>query len=156
MQGHIYLLHFSAPVGNPANPRAMARHYTGWAIDPEQRNAEHKAGRGAALTRAAVAAGVTWQLFVLCEGSRDTERAIKNLKNARRLCPICGRAHQGGRLYLPVNSHQLTLFDADPFDLPAPAYRPDGLEWAYRKAAERARPAPVVTFDGQSDGYIEF
>ena len=29
--GTVYLLHFLEPIGNPANPRAMAQHYIGWA-----------------------------------------------------------------------------------------------------------------------------
>ena len=29
VQGTVYLLHFLEPIGNPANPRAMAQHYLG-------------------------------------------------------------------------------------------------------------------------------
>jgi hypothetical protein len=29
VQGTVYLLHFLEPIGNPANPRAMAQHYIG-------------------------------------------------------------------------------------------------------------------------------
>jgi hypothetical protein len=29
VQGTVYLLHFLEPIGNPANPHAMAQHYIG-------------------------------------------------------------------------------------------------------------------------------
>jgi putative endonuclease len=120
MRGAIYLLHFSRPVGNPQSPRGQARHYIGWSLDPEQRNAEHRAGRGAALTRAAAALGIDWQLFILAEGDRTLERRVKALKAAPRLCPVCGRSHPGGRLHVRREVEQLA-FDLDDDWPPLPA-----------------------------------
>jgi hypothetical protein len=155
MHGHIYLLHFARPVGNPENPRGQARHYLGWALDPEARERQHRAGCGAALTRAAVAAGIDWELFILAEGDRYLERHLKNLHAGPRLCPICGRTHRRGRLHIPADAGQLALdLDGDPFDVPAPwplDGPPDTFEWAYLQAARRARPyvppAPFVDAD---------
>ena len=53
-------------------------------------------------------------MFVITEGSRDLERALKQKKATPRLCPICSRSHPGGRLHLPPPAWgQLPLFDAD-------------------------------------------
>ena len=52
----VYLLHFSSPY-------KRARHYLGWTMhDLEFRLAHHANGTGAGLTRAAAAAGITWQV----------------------------------------------------------------------------------------------
>ena len=32
--GWVYIIHFSRPLGNLDNPRAQARHYAGFALDP--------------------------------------------------------------------------------------------------------------------------
>lgn len=159
MHGYIYLLHFARPVGNLDNPRGQARHYVGWAHDPLTRNLEHRAGLGAALTRAAVAAGITWELYVLTEGDRALERQIKNLKAAPRLCPVCGRQHPGGRLHLPATAIQLPLAltdsDPDPFEAPAArAGRVDGFEIA---TLRRWREARIVRYDlGDTGGDLPF
>lgn len=134
----VYLLHFSAPI----SPRHSCQHYLGYAGDLASRLAEHKAGRGARLTQVALERGITWELARTWQGDRALERQLKNRKGARVLCPICNPRPLQLALDLP---------EPDPFEVPAPAYRPDGLEWAYRKAAERARPLSVLSFDGQSD-----
>lgn len=87
----VYLLHFSRPIGNPANPRAQARHYIGWTPDNnlDNRLADHRAGNGSHVTRAAVLAGVEIVLARTWPGSRTTERHPKNRKESNRLCPIC-------------------------------------------------------------------
>jgi predicted GIY-YIG superfamily endonuclease len=139
MHGQIYLLHFARPVGNLANPRGQARHYIGWALDAQAREQEHRAGRGAALTRAAVALGIDWRLYVLAEGDRALERRLKNLRAAPRLCPVCGCTHPGGRLHVPTAAQLALDLDPDPFDVPAPAWPAwDAYEAAYTRAWRRA------------------
>lgn len=95
----VYVLQFSAPLGS-AKHRAST--YIGYA-DPgrlQERLAEHRAGQGAAITRAAVDRGYSLQLVAAIDGGRDLERRLKNFKNARkairwierqpvRLCPGC-------------------------------------------------------------------
>jgi predicted GIY-YIG superfamily endonuclease len=152
MIGHIYLLHFHRPLGNLTNARALASHYIGWALDPEARERAHRAGQGAAMTRAAAAAGIPWDLFVLGEGDRALERRIKNLKATPRLCPICGRRHPGGRLRLPQLVYaQLALDLDDPFDLPAPGTRWDYYELSQQRRWREARALPLGQYDGQVD-----
>lgn len=73
--GTVYLLHFDRPIGNAANRRAQASHYVGWALDVEERLDQHEKGQGAALTRAAVAAGVTWQVFLRAGVKMDAWRS---------------------------------------------------------------------------------
>ena len=80
--GIIYLLHFTQPYKH-------ARHYTGWADDLEERIWRHSHGRGARLTAVVVAAGIRFDLARICEGTRHTERAIKNAGGAVRYCPLC-------------------------------------------------------------------
>lgn len=88
-QGTVYLLHFDQPYKH-------ARHYTGWASDLTARLAEHAAGRGARLTQVVKEVGLSWQLARTWPGTRATERAIKDRRNAPRLCPVCSPHPQPG------------------------------------------------------------
>lgn len=133
-----YLLHFHRPIGNPANSRALAQHYGGWAVDLDARDGEHRAGRGAAITRWAVQQGIGWDTFVLGYGDWHLEKRIKALKNYRRICPICGTRHPAGRLHIPATPVLQLAFDldGDPFDVaaPAPRRRIDPYEWLTRRS----------------------
>lgn len=83
----VYILHFSEPLHH-------ARHYCGFARDLQERIHQHRAGKGAKLTRAVVAAGITlevvriWYLDDYYE-ARDLEREIKRDNHGPRYCPIC-------------------------------------------------------------------
>src|SRR3954452_8463461 len=68
--GTVYVLHFE-----PAYHHA--RHYIGWAVSVEPRLAEHMAGSGSPLVRAAIAAGVRVELAATIPGSRYLERRLK-------------------------------------------------------------------------------
>jgi predicted GIY-YIG superfamily endonuclease len=82
----VYLLHFDPKLHH-------ASHYIGFAKSSiEQRVLQHQQGQGAALTKAAVAAGIELKLVRSWEGDRALERRLKNQKNAPRLCPICNIA----------------------------------------------------------------
>jgi hypothetical protein len=89
----VYLFHADEPIGNLSNPRAMARHYIGYADELACRIAIQLAGnaQSAALMRAFIAAGVGVELARIWPGAtRRFERQLKRQKNApRRLCPIC-------------------------------------------------------------------
>lgn len=89
MQGFVYTLHFSRPYEH-------ARHYTGWALDPERRVAEHLSGNGKAspLVRAALADGIEVTVAYIRPGDRFLERRIKNQGGASRRCPLC-KAERG-------------------------------------------------------------
>jgi hypothetical protein len=92
--GHgVYLFHADEPIGNLTNPRAMARHYIGYADELACRIAQQLAGNAhsAALMRAFINAGVGVELVRIWPGAtRRFERQLKRLKNTpRRLCPIC-------------------------------------------------------------------
>jgi len=132
---------FSRPLGNLANARAQARHYSGWCDDPdgdgaglERRIAEHLAGRGSKLTRAALAHGIEITLVAAWRAPLAFEKQLKRIKNAPRLCPICCRVRgQKARHVAPVTQLELPLFAVEPwpahFDFPTPtASRPDWLE----------------------------
>lgn len=92
----IYLLHFepayTAPIG--ATDRVKrAQHYLGSTDrDPQERLAEHVAGQGSPLVRAAVLAGCDVQLAATWPGGRVEERRIKRAHNHARRCPICREA----------------------------------------------------------------
>jgi predicted GIY-YIG superfamily endonuclease len=81
---HLYLLHFSRPL-------AHARHYLGQTDRTvDERVAEHRAGRGANLTRWAVASGIELVLArVWVDAPRCEEQRLKNRGRLRRLCPVC-------------------------------------------------------------------
>jgi len=80
--GVIYLLHFTQPYQH-------ARHYTGWTEDVLDRLELHATGRGARLMTVIYHAGIGFVLARTCEGTRHTERAIKNSGGAVRFCPLC-------------------------------------------------------------------
>lgn len=136
--GYVYLLHFYSPLGTPGNPRAQARHYIGWALDINERLAQHRTGRGAAITRAAVQAGISFDLVEWWPGDRHLEAQIKRRKEHPRLCPICGVKHRKGHLCL--DWQQLPLFD-DPWPAPARPPRIDWYEISMRRQWSAARAA---------------
>jgi predicted GIY-YIG superfamily endonuclease len=80
--GVVYLLHFS-------HPYQHARHYTGWTEDLIERLGCHASGRGARLMTVIYHAGIGFTLARIREGTRRTERAIKNAGGASRYCPLC-------------------------------------------------------------------
>ncbi len=91
----VYLLHYTQPIGNTANPRGTAQHYLGSTNDLERRLTQHEAGKsGAGIVRAFVAAGVTFVLARTWEGGKQEERKLKNWHKARQLCPICRHTGQ--------------------------------------------------------------
>lgn len=150
----VYLLHFAQPLGNPNNPRALAAHYVGWAVNLEDRMREHHAGRGAAITRAAVARGVAFEVVQTWPGDYRLEHHIKRLKNAPRLCPHCGQKHPRGPLCLYFVQLELPLFD--PFDLPEPATRMDWYELSYIRRANRWQPQIAVDLSRYDTPEIPF
>ncbi len=92
--GTVYLFCFSRPMGNLSNSRAQATHYLGWGNgDASERIGNHLAGRGSALTRAAVAVGIKLKLVKTWVGDRNLERKLKNKKNAKGICPECKKAY---------------------------------------------------------------
>lgn len=87
VQGEVYVLHFSKRIGTK---RQQAGHYIGWSTDADARIREHKAGKGAALTRAAVKQGVTLEVAqIIPNVTRAAERRLKNRGGGKRVCAIC-------------------------------------------------------------------
>ena len=80
--GVIYMLHFDQPYKH-------ARHYVGWTADLLDRLDQHATGHGARLVAVIWQAGIGFTLIRICEGTRRTERAIKNDGGAVRFCPAC-------------------------------------------------------------------
>lgn len=80
--GVVYLLHFDQPYRH-------ARHYTGWTEDLLDRLDKHARGNGARLMNVISRVGIGFVLVRTCEGTRVTERAIKNDGGAVRYCPLC-------------------------------------------------------------------
>jgi predicted GIY-YIG superfamily endonuclease len=97
----VYMLGFVG--GALGSERHSACTYLGYCDDGrlDERIAEHRAGRGAAITRAAVQKGFTLELVASMSGDRKLERWLKNKKNSRAalawmqkqliLCPGCRR-----------------------------------------------------------------
>jgi predicted GIY-YIG superfamily endonuclease len=92
--GVIYLLHFTRPYQH-------ARHYCGWTEDLIERLCCHASGRGARLMAVIYQAGISFTLVRTCEGTRRTERAIKNAGGAVRYCPLCTPHPRNGHWGLP-------------------------------------------------------
>jgi len=80
--GIIYMLHFHQPYQH-------AKHYVGWTEDLLHRLDRHANGTGARLVEVIWDAGIGFTLVRICEGTRSTERLIKNAGGAVRYCPAC-------------------------------------------------------------------
>jgi putative endonuclease len=93
-EGTVYLLHFLEPIGNPANPRAMAQHYIGVDLNG-QRISVQTAGQGAAIVRYVQAKGIGFVVARTWPGGRDVERRLKRRKDAPRFCPVCRQRRKG-------------------------------------------------------------
>lgn len=80
----VYILKFAEPLGNQKH---SAQFYIGYA-EPDRvhaRIAQHQAGRGAAITRAAVERGIAIDHVLTLPGGRDEERRLKKQHNTRRI-----------------------------------------------------------------------
>lgn len=135
MDGVIYLLHFERPISDAHT----CQHYTGWALDLHTRIADHRAGRGARLTQVAVERGIRFEVVRTWIGSRDFERALKNRKDAPRLCPVCNLVHQRGAQRPNAVQLELPLIcvPVAAEDFPTAAPRP--IDWYEISQLERWR-----------------
>jgi hypothetical protein len=106
----IYLLHFNQPLGSSQH---QAWHYLGLTQCLTTRLTQHAQGSGAAITRALIRQGGTFQCVRTWQGGRDTERKLKARKNHKLLCPLCFEhasryglyyLHAGQRVPLEANS----------------------------------------------------
>lgn len=156
--GWLYILCFDRPIGNQENRRALAAHYLGWCLDVAPRVATHAAGRGAALTAAAVAQGIRWQVFYR-PGTPALERWLKiHYKQTPKCCPRCAakRGRRPAHGFQPLDQLALPLApelapDEDFPPAPAPA-RMDFYELVHLRDWRAARtlfiPAPnLVALD---------
>jgi predicted GIY-YIG superfamily endonuclease len=83
VKGIVYLIHFHSPLGR-------ANHYLGWTVNLQTRMDSHRNNSGARILRACNIIGITWEVVRTWEQEdRHFERKLKNLKNAKRLCPVC-------------------------------------------------------------------
>lgn len=135
--GIVYLLCLSVPLGNRENPRAQASHYIGFAETDRfhARIAEHRAGRGAAITRAAVGRGIAIEVARTWSATMSFEKALKALKRAPCLCPRCcgSRGLRRPLAIEPVEQRVLMLEEVNEHYLledfpPAPKARADWFE----------------------------
>ncbi len=81
----LYLLKFSQPLGSDKH---KAQYYLGWVEchkQLEHRLRQHRAGQGAAITRAAVERGYELHLVGTMPGDRKEERRLKSMKNHKRI-----------------------------------------------------------------------
>lgn len=90
-EGTIYLLHLESPFYH-------SNHYLGFARDLEARLTEHFKGAGAKFTQAVRRAGIGFNCVRTWKGTRLDERALKNRRDARSLCPEC-RADRNAAKY---------------------------------------------------------
>ena len=78
--GTVYLVHFD-------HPYRHARHYLG-TNNLELGLARHRCGDGAGLMAIITDSQVTWELARTWNGTRSTERRLKNRGGHARLCPL--------------------------------------------------------------------
>jgi len=92
----LYLLHFepayTAPIGDTGRVK-VAQHYLGsTGSTAELRLAEHLAGHGSPLVKAAVAAGCVVELVAVGAGGKQAERRLKRRHRHADYCPRCRTA----------------------------------------------------------------
>jgi len=107
-EGEVYILHFHQPLGNPANRRAQASHYVGFAEDLEARLAAQLAGRGAKIVQAAIARGIGFDIYHW-PACLAVEKLIKRRKETAVFCPTCAAARGRKPKGLPIPVLQLAL-----------------------------------------------
>jgi hypothetical protein len=73
----------------PARARTNCRQVQQWTEDLPDRLDHHASGKGARLMNVIYQARIGFILVRTCEGTRYTERAIKNAGGAVRYCPLC-------------------------------------------------------------------
>lgn len=151
--GLVYLLHFERPLGSDLH---QAQHYIGWALDLAARMADHRAGRGAAITRAALDRGIAFEVVrTWPDRDRLFERALKAQKRGPRLCPVCGGAHALRRACGSSCGVQLAL-ELDPAPWESPEYQPPWvpMDWYELSTLRRwsvARAALIPPVNDYSD-----
>lgn len=136
-QGHLYIFHFNAPLGNLANPRAQANHYVGFCDNLDTRIAKQLAGKGAKLVAAAMKQGLIFELYHW-PAALATEKLVKKTKKTSLYCPACC-ARAGRRLRpLPIPPRVVQL-PLDFEDEPLPAIEVGRMGWAEMQAQANAR-----------------
>jgi len=158
--GAVYIDHFEAEIGNAANPRAKAQHYTGFveghtaeeiAEALASRDREHASGAGARILRAVVEQGLTWHPAKIWRFvPKSHELALKeSYKNARMLCPICRGEIEAGDPPIVV--------DAEPVEIDqlpdVPESRPCYAEY---QAMRRGTGLPPRALTNLDDGFIPY
>lgn len=89
----VYLLHFNEGLPRGTHPKSsrpvLTRHYLGSTDNLAARLHAHAHGKGARLMEVVTERGIDWDVARTWDGGRDLERALKNRKNAPKLCPVC-------------------------------------------------------------------
>jgi len=89
----VYLLHFDppyrAPIGDTGRFKTAGHYLGSTAGSAQQRLAEHVAGQGSPLVKAAVAAGSRILLAGIWPGGRADERKMKRSHHHARRCLYC-------------------------------------------------------------------
>lgn len=146
VNGHVYMLHFSEPVGGDST-RGKAQHYVGWTNrDPQDRLDYHIKGFGSPLVEEAVKQGVHIDMVWAIPGTKNDERAIKDSKNARAFCPICRPEYLAAKKRRralaegsqePLEASSGAAAGKDPISVPEPsrAVRSDAVSLLSRVAA---------------------
>jgi hypothetical protein len=98
-QGHVYLLHYLRPLGDPQDPRGHAQHYWGFSLPgklPGRLGAHWDGTCGARLPVAFHRAGIPFLVASVEPGTRALENRRK-LAGAARRCPVCRGIREASR-----------------------------------------------------------
>lgn len=80
----VYLVHLDRKLNG------TAQHYLGQTDDLGERMKRHRAGRGAAMLRAAKSRGIRFRVVRTWRGvSREFEHRLKARWHNKQLCPVC-------------------------------------------------------------------
>jgi len=151
--GEVYLFHFHQPLGNLKNPRAQASHYCGFSDDLPARLAAQLNGDGAKIVAAAVARGISFDIYHW-PACLAVEKLMKRTKRLALYCPTCCAAAHRAVKPLPVPATQLELpLDLDP--LPeVPARSMDWMEIRIMQGWRAASSRVVASLDNWDDGLL--
>lgn len=122
----LYILRFKYPLGNDQH---QAWYYIGYCADCryEERIAEHRAGRGAHMTKHAVKCLIPFEVVLTLPGTTDDEKRLKRQHNTAR---IVERYYRGTLEYQSLSYPGFQLPRDNSRRHEWPGYQPERVETA--------------------------
>lgn len=107
-EGTVYMLCFSAPLGDPTRPRMSARHYIGWFANPNRLEHHRNGTSGVKIVYAFFTKKTPFVVARTTPGGKALERRIKRSGNHARNCPNCNPTTYRNGAWAPLVTSKST------------------------------------------------